>query len=52
MTGKFEMSREGYIEAKKYLESIGKLSDYIKSQDGYSLVYYANYCKEKADEKV
>lgn len=49
----FEMTEYGYIEAKKYLDSIGKLKEFENnpfSVDGYSLVYFANMYKEKEDE--
>lgn len=49
----FEMTNEGYNEAKTYLDSIGKLKEFENNElsiDGFSLVYYANSIKEKRSE--
>jgi len=49
----FEMPKEGYIEAKKYLKSIDKLKDFENnntSVDGYSLIYYANTLRIKDEQ--
>lgn len=42
----FDMTNEGYTQAKEYLEEIGKLEEFeanTVSTDGFSLVAYANY---------
>ena len=44
----FEMTGEGYAQAKKYLEEIGKLKEFENNKtsvDGFSLVAYANHYK-------
>lgn len=41
----FEMTTEGYKEAKKYLEEINKLDEFLNNKtsvDGYSLIATAN----------
>ena len=48
----FEMTGDGYILAKEYLEAIGKLEEFENNRtsvDGYSLVAFANYYKGKED---
>lgn len=49
----FEFTKQGVINAKKYLVEIDKLDDFNKNQtsvDGYSLVEYANYCYENEED--
>ena len=49
---KFDMTGEGYSEAKDYLSKIGKLDEFMNNKlsvDGYSLVYFPNICKEAED---
>lgn len=46
---RFEYTTEGYLEAKKYLISVGKWKDASTkgfSVDGYSVVHYANSLEE------
>lgn len=46
MTDKFELTTEGYLEAKQYLKDIGVWEEYLvttrSSVDGYSIVHFAN----------
>ena len=49
----YQMTREGYKKAREYLKRIGKLEEFNKnswSTDGYSLIYFANACKDKKNE--
>jgi len=50
----FDMTKEGFKQAKEYLRVVGKLEKFYQngeSTDGYSLVYYANYLKHKETEE-
>ena len=48
---KFEMTRDGCYEARRYLVTNGKYQEFMDNRtslDGYSLVQWANACWEKA----
>ena len=49
----FKMTEEGYKKAKSYLDKIGKYNEFENnntSNDGYSLVLYANRILEKEEK--
>jgi hypothetical protein len=46
----FEYTKEGYVEAKNFLEGLDKYKE-VADKSGYEVVHYANYLYFKEHEK-